>query len=225
MSDTLQLQAQRRSALKKQVGQLRERGVIPAIMYGHSKANEPIQIDARDFEKLYAQAGGGTLIDLSIAAATPVKVMVQAVDRHYLTDAVQHVDFYAVNMAKTVTTTITLHFVGEASASKSLGGTVVKNKDHLTIRCLPGDLIKELTVSIDQLKTFDDVIRVKDIVIPAGITVLDQAGDMIALVEAPRSDEELAALNEVVTEDVTKVEGAVKPEPEAAPAEDVKPKE
>lgn len=225
MSDTLQLSAQRRTALKKKVRVLREQGIIPGIMYGHGKTNTAVQIEGRSFEKMYANAGTGTLIDLTIDDGSSVKVMIHDVNRHHLTSAIQHVDFYEVSMTETVTTTLPLHFSDESPAVKSLGGTFVKNKDHLTIKCLPGALIKEMTISIAALTTFDDVIRVQNIIVPEGITVLDQPDEIVAFVAAPRTDEELAALNETVTEDVTKVEGVVKPEaPTEAAAEETKEK-
>lgn len=222
MSETLQLKASTRTALKKKVRELRQQGEIPAVVYGRGRDTNSVQVNSREFEKIYTAAGTGTLIDLSIDNGAPVKVMVQDVTRHHLTDDVQHIDFYLVNMTELVTSTVQLHFIGEAPASKSLGGTLVKNKDHINIRCLPSALIKEMDVPTVSLVTFDDVIRVKDIQLPEGVTVLDQADDIIAFVAAPRSDEELADLNKTVTEDVSQVEGVVKATDTAAPAADGK---
>ncbi len=211
MTETLQLKATTRTVSGKAVKKLRTEGIIPAIVYGHNQPNVMIQVNNQEFAKTYQSAGRGSLINLEIDAIKPLSVMIQGITRHYLSDDVEHIDFYAVKMSEMVTTTVPLHFTGQAPAVKALGGTFVKNKDHVTIKCLPGALVKELSISIDGLATFDDVIRVSSISVPEGITIVEQAADIIAMVEPPRSDAELAALNETVTEDVAKVEGVVKP--------------
>ncbi|EKD76157.1 MAG: hypothetical protein ACD_43C00211G0004, partial [uncultured bacterium] len=45
MADTLQLHVQTRSAQKKRVQALRVKGVIPAVLYGHGKNNQIIQME------------------------------------------------------------------------------------------------------------------------------------------------------------------------------------
>ena len=45
----------------------------------------------------------------------------------------------------------------------------------------------------------------RDIIVPAGITILDQLGDTVASVDAPRTDEQIAASEGAVVEDITKV--------------------
>jgi flagellar basal body rod protein FlgF len=81
-------------------------------------------------------------------------------------------------------------------------------------------LVSELEVDISGLKTFEDVLHVSDITIPEGIEVKVAGDTAIASVQAPRSEEELAALNEAVDFDVTKVEVlAEKKEEEGAAGE------
>lgn len=222
MTDIQQLHVQTRELQKKRVNSLRSQGVIPAVLYGHGKANQNLQVEARVFDKVYTAAGQGSLIDLVIDSNPPVKVMIHDVSRQILSHAVEHIDFYAVNMKEMVTSDVHLVFLGESPAVKQLNGTLVKNKTTVAIKCLPSALIKELSVDIGALKDFESVVRVSDLRFPDDVTVLDLPSDIVALVEQPRSDEELAALNEKVTEDVSEVEGVVKETPEAEPAETAK---
>lgn len=222
MTDTQQLQVKTRDLKKKRVHGLRQQGVVPAVLYGHGKSNQNLQVEARVFDKVYSVAGQGSLIDLVIDDGQPIKAMIQEVSRQTLSNMVEHVDFYAVNMNETVTSDVQLIFQGESPAVKQLNGTLVKNKTTIAIKCLPSALVKEMVIDISALENFETVIRVQDIKFGEGITVLDQADTIVVTVEPPRSDEELAALNEKVTEDVNKVEGVVKETPEAAPAEPAK---
>jgi uncharacterized protein (DUF39 family) len=77
---------------------------------------------------------------------------------------------------------------------------------------LPKDLPQHLEVNLAALKDFDTKLTVADITVPAGVTILTDAATVIAVAEEPRSAEALAALDEKVEVDVTKVEGVVKPE-------------
>jgi hypothetical protein len=67
-------------------------------------------------------------------------------------------------------------------------------------------LIRTLKVDISKLATFEDGINIKDLEVPEGLTILDAPELSIAIVEAPRSEEELAALAGAVEEDVSAVE-------------------
>lgn len=212
MTDTvaLVLNATTRKALKKQVQQLRDEALVPGIVYGHHIKNTPVQVTLKQLRDVYRQSGDSALVDLVIDQQTSVKALIQDLSYDILNDRIQHVDFHVVNMEEAIHTEVPLQFIGQAPAVKELGGVLLKNKDKISIKCLPQDLIKEFSVDISTLKTFDDVITVADLRFPEKISVLDQANDIVAKVTPPRSDEELAALNQSVQEDVSKVAGVVK---------------
>jgi large subunit ribosomal protein L25 len=175
-------------------------------VYGKGAENRSIEVDTVAFRKTFGKAGESTLIDLSIDGGAPVKVLVHDLQVDPLKSTVSHVDFLQVNMKEELEVQIAIKFVGESMAIKGMGGTLVKNKDHVTVRCLPSDLVHEIVVDISALATFDDVIRVSSLTLPAGLRVMDDGADAIALVEAPRSEEELKALDEKVTASVDAVE-------------------
>jgi len=111
-----------------------------------------------------------------------------------------------VKMTEKLRTEITLRFIGESAAVKELGGVLVKNLDHIKVETLPVDLVPEIPVDIARLKTFDDLIHVKDLAVPKGITVLDKEDEVVALVTPPRSEEELAALEKEAVDEKAAVE-------------------
>jgi large subunit ribosomal protein L25 len=115
--------------------------------------------------------------------------------------------------AEKLQTTIQLEFVGESAAVKALGGTLVKTLAEVEVECLPVDLPHNLVVDITSLATFEDVITVKDITLPKGVEMLTDLEETVAKIQPPRDVE--AELSTPVVEDVTKVEGVVKPEADA----------
>lgn len=212
--DTFLLKARTRIASRQQLRALRKQGRIPAVVYGHGVETRSLDVPALSFSKIFQEAGESTLIDLTVDDQPAVKTLVQEVQREPATGAILHVDFHQVKMTETVELDVALLFTGEAPAVKELGGTLVKARDALKVRCLPTDLVKEIAVDIGSLKDFDDILRVKDLVVPGGLDVLDPLEDSVVYVEAPRSEKEIEELSSAVTEDVSQVEKIEKPKEE-----------
>ncbi len=190
---SLTLSAAVRSVIGKKVKGLRLAGSTPVVLYGHGVKPTPLSVGAKDLELMWKTAGSSQLVDIQVDKSPAVKILMHAVQIHPVSDAIVHADFYQVKMTEKLETEIPLRFVGEAPAVKDLEGNLITEKDALEIRCLPADLVPEFTVDISILKTFDDVLKVADVVVPKTIEVLNDADEVIALVTAPRSVEELEA--------------------------------
>ncbi|MBU1952233.1 50S ribosomal protein L25 [Patescibacteria group bacterium] len=196
--DTLSLSAKTRTLKRKKVKQLREQNILPANIYGPQIKTQSLEVDSSLFNKIFEQAGQSTLVDLKVDGKDVTKVLVQDVQFDPETNFPIHVDFRQINMKEKVVTDVLLKFVGESLAVKEKGGILVKNLDEVKIECLPSDLIHELEVDISSLKDFDTVIHVEDLKVPENITILDKPEQTITLVEAPRTEEELKALDEEI---------------------------
>jgi large subunit ribosomal protein L25 len=168
---------------------LRRGKMIPASFYGHGIENVNIQMDYQTFRKLYRVAGDNTVIDLNIEGVGMKKALVHRVDYHPVTDNFQYIEFINVRMDEKVTTTVPVHLEGQAPAVKEMGGVLMQSLNELEIECLPGDLIHEVTVSIESLVDFHTAIHVSDIKVPATITVITPLETNVAAVSAPREEE------------------------------------
>lgn len=193
MQQIIILNAQLRDAETKKAPALRRAGAIPAVLYGHNVPSRVLQVNAREFEKVYKQAGASTLVDLKIGEGEPVKVLVQEVQPHYITLKPIHVDFYQVSMTEKLTAKIPLKFMGESPAVKELGAVLVKNMQEVEVECLPQDLVHEITVDLSGLKVVGDAVHIKDVALPAGILVKAKPDATVVLVQEPRKEEEAVA--------------------------------
>jgi len=201
----LTLKVQKRELLGKKVKSLREKNLIPAVIYGRGIKNQNLAVEYLPFFKVYQEGGESSLIDLIIDDGRPVKTLIQDVQTDPLTGRFIHVDFREVKMTEKITAEVLLKFVGETKAVKELGGVLVKSLDRIKVKCLPQDLVHEIEVDISPLNTFEDVIYVKDLKIPAGLEVLENPAEPVVNVIPPRSEEELKALEEKVEEKVEEV--------------------
>ena len=205
----------KREVLGKRVKSLRNAGKLPAVLYGHNQTTQGIEISEKDFAKAFKSAGESTLVNLVVDGKSQA-VLIHEVQHHYLNGQPIHVDFYAINMAEKIKVKIPLHFLGEAPAVKALGGTLVKNLSEVEVECLPGDLPHSFEIDISNLNTFEDAMRVSDLIVSDKVTIIANPDEVVVTVAPPRSEEEMKALEEKVEEDVTKVEGVIKPEAEVA---------
>jgi large subunit ribosomal protein L25 len=191
---------------------LRSAGELPAVVYGAVKETQPITLKTVEFEKVWKSAGESTLISLD-GLGSETLVLIQDVTTDPLYNTPIHADFLAVNADKPVEVDVPLVFVGVAPAEKELGGTLVKVMHEIEIEALPKNLPHEIEVDISSLKTFDDQVRVEDIVLPKGVTARVGASEVVALVQEAKEVEEVPA--EAV--DVTAVEIEKKGKEEEAP--------
>ncbi len=223
--EKIAITASERKVSGKRVKNLRKAGKLPGVLYGHNVTTQQIELDEREFSKAFKQAGESAIIDLVVDGHTK-PVLIHEVQNHYLLDHPIHVDFYAVNMAEKLKVHVPIHFIGEAPAVKALGGTLVKNLSEVEVECLPGDIPQNFEVDVSTLNTFEDAIRVSNLNAGDKVTILTNPEEVISTVAAPRTEEEMNALNAEIKEDVTAVEGVVKPEAtatgEAAAATDDK---
>jgi large subunit ribosomal protein L25 len=218
----ISLKSKVREIVGKNLNKMREEGFIPAVMYGHKIKPQNISVNYLDFKKVYDKAGENTVIELDLGESKKYNVIIHDIQLDPLSQKFSHIDFFQIRMDEEIEAEIPLEFIGESVAIKELGGMLVKTMDAITVKCLPADLPAKFEVDISKIKTFDDHILIKDLSISDKIKLMAEPETVIALVEAPRSEEELAQLDEKVEEDVTKVEGVVKETPEAASEGDAK---
>lgn len=191
----LKLTAKPRQALGKKAKQVRKNGEVPAVLYGYGVESTPLSIDARAFTRTWKEAGESSLIELQVDGAEARNVLIHDVSVDPLREELLHVDLYAVRMDRTLEADVQIEFVGESEAVKAFSGILVRVVHEVRVRALPKDLPHELVADISALKTLEDQITIHDIVLPVGVEIIAEEDQVVALVERPRTEEELAALD------------------------------
>ncbi|MDO8261223.1 MAG: 50S ribosomal protein L25 [Candidatus Magasanikbacteria bacterium] len=192
MGKELKLEALTRASEK--TAELRSEGFVPAVVYGAGMEVKSLKVKSYDLNTTFAEAGESALINLVIDGKTTLKVIIKDIQKDPIKRNIIHADFHLVDMAKKIEVEIPFTFTGEARAVKELGGTLLKNKEFIHARCLPGDLIDHVIVDLSPLVTFEDMIRVSDLVLPKGVEVIDHESDPVITVEMPRTVAQQQAL-------------------------------
>lgn len=183
--------AQKREIFGKKVKNLRKEGLIPAVVYGGEKESTPITLKEKDFVKVWKSAGESSIILLEIDGKKE-NVLIHDIAFDPIKDNPIHSDFLIVEMDKPIKVDVKVNFVGESPAVKA-GGFLIKVIHELRVEALPKNLPQEINVDISAISEMGGSIKVEDIKIAGEFKILNNLGDIVALVEAPRTEEELKA--------------------------------
>jgi large subunit ribosomal protein L25 len=188
--EQIELKAETREATRKRVRHIRAEGYVPGVLYGRQTENTPIQIESKTLHKVLSMAGGNVLIGLQVGDNEPVPTLAREVQRDIIRNNIIHIDFLQVVMTERIAADIPLVFVGEAPATKELGGILVHGMDAVEVECLPADLPASIEVDVSSLVNFNDSLTVSHLQVPSAVTILSDPETMMARIEAPRIVEE-----------------------------------
>jgi len=215
MMERLTIQATRRTVIGKKVSQLRAKGLTPAVLYGRSlKEPIPVAMDRTELSKLLRKSSYSSLITVNLEGEEH-NTLVRDFQIDHLLGDLTHVDFLVVSLTEKVRAEVSVVMEGKAPAVVTAGGLLVTGLERIEVESLPQDLPEHFVVDVSNLVNFGDAIFVRDLTVPANVTILSDSDELLFVATAPVAEiEEIAP----VTEEVVGVEGAV-PGVEGAPAE------
>jgi large subunit ribosomal protein L25 len=184
------LAAEHREVTGKAVNRLRHAGRLPGVVYGHGEASTSVSVDAHEFELLRRSTGPNALVDLSVDGKKAKPVLIHGVQVHPVNRRPLHVDLFLVRMTEELTVDVPLIPVGQSVAVNDLNGTLLHPTETVRVKALPDRLPQSIEYSIESLVDFDAAIHVSDLEIPAEVTLLTDADEIIAKVQAPRIEVE-----------------------------------
>ena len=192
MAKQVKLKAEPRSATGRSAARkLKNRGIVPAVIYGGKHKSQALQVLERDINTMLSHASGeNILVELEIAGEkTGRTALLQEVQHSPVRGDVVHVDFHAISMDEKIEASVPLEALGVATGVKNFGGLLEQNLRTLAIECLPRDLPDKITVDVSALN-IGDAIHVRDIKLPEGVTVKVNADLTAFSVVAPVAEEE-----------------------------------
>lgn len=188
-------------------GQALPEGHIPAVVYGPKQEPVSISLEEKVFDKIRREAGESTIVELS-GLAEPIEVLIKEVDFDPVKLRMLHVDFYAFERGKDMTTTVVIELVGEAPAEKNNIGSVTKVLQEITVTCRPSALPSHIDVDISGMIDADSKITVADLPVLEGVVYEAEPEETVAVVSVAK--EEVDEDPEEVDMDEVAVEGAKK---------------
>lgn len=208
------LSAEERTVVGKKVKNLRKKGLVPGVVYGPG-LNETVQVsvEERVFSKFYQIHGHSTLLKLTSGGAT-YQVLIRDVQMDPVRRNPVHIDFFAPNLQKETTALVPLMLQNTPDGP----GVFTPNITELHISGLPREIPSRIEVDCSVLQNEGDSIRVGDLVIPAGITVMTTEDEVIATLTPKISAEAFEAAEAEAASEAVPVAGAPAEEATEEPA-------
>jgi len=190
MSETALVVESRANTGKGAVRKLRAAGRIPAILYGQGKESVPLTLDPRALEKVLKTGGANALLDLTVEGRTdlgsPV-ALVKELQRHPIRGTILHADLYAVDLTKTVEVEVPIHLLGKAKGI-DFGGILEHSLREVALECLPRSIPAAIEVDVSNME-IGDVIHVRDLVLPTGVSLVTDPDLGVVHVALPAAEE------------------------------------
>src|SRR5213075_139688 len=199
MAKNVSLAASARQATGKGAArQARFRGRVPAVIYGHGRDTQPLELEAKALEKaLHGIEPASTIIDLAVDGKT-VKTLIREIQRHPIRPDIIHVDFYEIHASEKVKLKVPVHLVGSPDGVRNAGGVLDQVTREVEIEVLPENIPDRVELDVSALK-IGDSLHTRDLSIPNAV-ILTGADLTITTVVPPRAEEVAAPAAETATE-------------------------
>ena len=166
--------------------QLRGRGQVPAVIYGHDIKPQPLSLNARDLDKLLSHIQAeSTVIEVTVDGHTS-KTLIREIQRHPIKRQILHVDFQALVAGEKVTVSIPIVLVGIPEGVRLEGAVLDQTLRELEIEVDPSSIPDHVELDVTNM-VIGDSLHVSDIKLPEGVEIQDDPETSVAVVAAPRA--------------------------------------
>jgi large subunit ribosomal protein L25 len=196
--DELILMAEPRTVLGKKVKQLRRVGLVPGVVYGPGLGGtETVQVSVnqREFERFYMAHGHSTLFTLQWNGGRQ-QVFIREVQIEPVKRSPLHVDFFVPNLGKELVASVPVVLRHLPTHHQ---GVLTQVRAEIEVSALPTVLPHEIEADASNLVNVGDALRVSDLTLPRGVTVVTGADELIALLVA-QAVEPLEEVEEIAEE-------------------------
>ena len=149
---TVNLDASTRTGTGKGVARkIRRTGLVPASIYSGGVQPTLITIDPLALSLAFQRTGDpNTLVDIKVDGGKGASCLVKEVQRHPVSGAIRHVDFYSVDADKEIVVDVPVRTTGRAVGTQ-MGGSLRLIVRSLSIRCLPSNIPPVIEVDVSEL--------------------------------------------------------------------------
>jgi large subunit ribosomal protein L25 len=170
----------------RETRRLRRQGIVPGVLYG---GGEPVAIGIEERELRRALTGASGLHSILDVEVDGTGTSHASILKDYQVDKVRggviHVDLHEVRLDRPITASVSVHLLGgdEAPGVRE-GGVLSQPLREIQVEALPLEVPEHIDLDVSHMVT-GDTLRISDIEVPEGVTLLDDPETVIATVTAP----------------------------------------
>jgi large subunit ribosomal protein L25 len=165
---------------------LRTRGLVPGVLYGRG---EPVAISVEERELRRALTGAAGLHSILDVQVDGTGKSHASILKEYQVDKVRggitHVDLQEVRLDQPIHASVSVHLVGgEDAPGVREGGVLSQPLREINVQALPLEVPEHIDLDVSGMVT-GDTLRIGDLRVPDGVTLLDDPETVVATVTAP----------------------------------------
>ena len=188
MADALVLVTQPRSSRgTREARRLRNKGLIPAVVYGHGEATVSVALPGEDLAKIVRQ--GTHIVDLQTDGNVQ-KALIRDVQWDHLGRDLLHVDFARVGADERVVVTVPIEIRGVAPGIAA-GGVLDQPMHSLSVECPVVAVPDHIRVNVGELQ-LGEAIHVRDLTMPENVKAMADEDAIVVHVTVKQVEEEAA---------------------------------
>ena len=174
------LKAKKREDYKEStLNQLRKKGIIPGIYYGHGVDNISLAATELDLRPVIYTTES-RIVNLKFDDNSTYSCIIKDVQFHPLTDKPVHFDLIALKEGEAITIEVSVHLTGSAPGVKE-GGVLQHILHKLEIECIPSSIPSHIDVDVSNLN-MNDSVKVGDLKIENVKILNDENASIVAVV-------------------------------------------
>jgi large subunit ribosomal protein L25 len=163
---------------------LRAVGKVPAVLYGRGLEPYPVAVDRMALMRAFkTDAGRNVLIDLPVNGETHL-TLARELQRDPVRGTLLHVDFLKIARDVAIEVDVPIHIEGDSPGVKE-GGVIEHHLWNVRVSCLPTNVPDRLVADVSRL-VIGDMLRVGDLAVPEGVTILTDSNEAVLGVVVPQ---------------------------------------
>jgi large subunit ribosomal protein L25 len=197
---------------KGQLTALRREGRIPGVLYGAKGNPVPVAVDATELRNGMAGTSRQRLIRLKSTAPelNQRHIILKEIQRAPVSGKIIHVDFYEVDMSKSLRLSVPLKFTGRAAGIVE-GGILQPLVREVEVECPPLEIPEFIDVDVTPLG-IHDVIHISALNFPGNVKpIYDSDFAVVSVLPPTVAEAPVAAAAPEVTAEGAPAEGAAAP--------------
>jgi large subunit ribosomal protein L25 len=204
----IKLEAQPRDEFGKGAARrIRRANQVPAVLYGHGTA--PLHVKLPAHATLLALRQANVLLNIALPDGESQLALPKQVQRDSIRDSIEHVDLLIVRRGEKVHVEVPLLIVGEPVEDGMI------NQDRMVVAVLAEatSIPANIEVPVDGLAVGVQIL-LRDLVLPAGVSLAEDAENLVLSVAKARSAADIDAELAEATAELELGEGPAEPESE-----------
>ena len=179
---------------KAAIRELKQSGMIPAVVYGLTEPPVAIAISPKAVARVLASDTGMNSVMFLQREGTDIKrhVIIKDLQRDPITGRLRHVDFMRVDMTLKVRVKVPVRLLGTSIGVKGQGGVLDFAHREIEVECLPSLIPAHIDVDITNLNVGDSV-RFEQLVLAPNVVITGDAHQVFCSVHGKSAEEEVAA--------------------------------